>query len=132
MPWKRYLLIWKIELSPKTSTRIFIATKSLIKNSCFLPQKNELINMTENVWEKSSRKFFCSYLWLHVSPIIPPLRITYILYLKNWNKKKLLPRKRWWYPTIKLKQLMGHPFMTSTKNNQFFDTPTPTIRKNEQ
>ena len=26
----------------------------------------------------------------------------------------------------------GHSFTTSTKNNQFFDPPTPTIRKNEQ
>ena len=26
----------------------------------------------------------------------------------------------------------SHPFMTSTKNDQFFDPPTPTIRKNEQ
>ena len=29
-------------------------------------------------------------------------------------------------------QKRGHPFMTSIKNDQFFDTPTPTIRKNEQ
>ena len=26
----------------------------------------------------------------------------------------------------------GHPFITSTKNDQFFDPPTPNIRKNEQ
>ena len=25
----------------------------------------------------------------------------------------------------------GHPFMTSTKNDQFFDPPTTTICKNE-
>ena len=25
--------------------------------------------------------------------------------------------------------IKGHPFMTSTKKDQFFDPPTPTIRK---
>ena len=28
--------------------------------------------------------------------------------------------------------IRGHPFMTSTKNDQFFEPPTPTICKNEQ
>ena len=29
-------------------------------------------------------------------------------------------------------RIRGHPFMTSMKNDQVFDPPTPTIRNNEQ
>ena len=33
---------------------------------------------------------------------------------------------------VERSEIRGHPFLASTKNDQFFDPPTPTIHRNEQ
>ena len=50
---------------------------------------------------------------------------------KNYLKKYVRQKRFKKLSKFQKFQLRGHPFMTSTKNDQFFDSPTPTIRKNE-
>ena len=50
---------------------------------------------------------------------------------KNYLKKYVGQKRFKKLSKFQKFQLRGHPFMTSTKNDQFFDPPTPTIHKNE-